>query len=330
MTMSKKYFKRKSTLTNEELANVESLQVSDLCLQTPNHIVQFDLVREDDSKVKYEVKTGTYLIQQTSSGCSLASTVIKNPEILKEIDSSRLILDEKDRFFNKLNLYDKIKTLRNRPQKRAILLCGKGGCGKSTNIAKAVKEMEDEQTSVIFWNTTEVSSSDINKFFTLQVEYAESVKRLILVIEDIGGGTVEDYHGSRGADSSLLQFLEGSHEVFKVPTFIIATTNNPEQSVGVLIDRPGRFDKVIEILPPNASDSVALMEFIAERRLDDAEKEAIKKASKEEFSIAHLQEVVVRSLLEDKTFTEVVNELIKHKKKFKDGFQDPVRGIGLK
>ena len=151
-----------------------------------------------------------------------------------------------------------------------------------------------------------------------------------MVIEDIGGGTVEDYHGSRSVDSSLLNLLDGVGKPFgTIPTFIIATTNNPEQAVGALIDRPGRFDKVIRMKTPSEKESMELLKFIAKKdELTDDEKEAAKIAAKNEFSIAHIQEIVVRSLLDDISMKEAAEQLKKHKDEFKEAFQE-VKKMGI-
>jgi len=160
---------------------------------------------------------------------------------------------------------------------------------------------------------------------------------LILIIEDIEGGTSEDDYSSKGINSSLLNFLDGVGNPFKgIPTFIIATTNNPERSVGALIDRPGRFDKVIEMKTPTADENYKLIKFILgdfEEEIEESDeslKEAADLAAKNEFSIAHLQESVVRSLLDDITIKEAVDQLVDHKKRFKEAFSKKPKGrLGL-
>ena len=152
-----------------------------------------------------------------------------------------------------------------------------------------------------------------------------------MIIEDIEGGTVEEYHGSRSSDSSLLNLLDGVGSPFKkIPTFIIATTNNPEQSIGALIDRPGRFDKVIPMDTPNEKQCLELLSFIAKKKLSEDDKKAAKIAAKEKFSIAHIQEIVVRSLLDDITTLEAAKQLKAHKEKCKNAFaENKPMGMGL-
>ena len=262
-------------------------------------------------------------------GVKLKKIKLKNYSLLKSIDNTSQILAEAKKFFTKLDVYSKL----NRDPKRALLLCSPPGVGKTAAITDVCQEfLKDKNTSVVTWDTSAVRSSSVNRFFMQHSEFSKKVERFIFVMEGIGGGTVEDHHGSRGADSSLLNLLDGIGNPFKgVPTFIIATTNNPEQSVGALIDRPGRFDKVIELKTPSEDECIKLLQFIAGKELSKEEVDAAKLAAKNEFSIAHLQEIVVRSLLDDTTMLEVAKQLVKHKTRFKNAFQDVKRlGIGDK
>ena len=195
--------------------------------------------------------------------------------------------------------------------------------------------LEDKGTAAVIWDTSEIRASSVNKFFLSRSKFHKDVKRLILIIEDIEGGTSEDDYSSKGINSSLLNFLDGVGNPFKgIPTFIIATTNNPERSVGALIDRPGRFDKVIEMKTPNAKECGELLEFIiGDKDRIKAEKglnEAAELSAKNEFSIAHLQESVVRSMLDDISVLDAVKQLVEHKKRFKEAFAKKPKGrLGL-
>jgi SpoVK/Ycf46/Vps4 family AAA+-type ATPase len=119
-----------------------------------------------------------------------------------------------------------------------------------------------------------------------------------------------------------LNLLDGIGVTFKLPTFIIATTNHPESLLQALADRPGRFDLLIKLDPPSHEEKVRLLSFIAKRELSDEEKDCIGKKGTEDFSVAHLEEIVVRSLLHDKTYMEVIQEMIDHTKLFKRNFED--------
>jgi len=315
----------------EDLADksVKELPESDLTIQTDTHIIQFEHTEEEKERKKYVIKPGCFTMTDTNAGIVLESFKLRDYTLLKTIDNTSMIIKERDRFFNNLGVYKELK----RDPKRAILLCSPPGVGKSSAINEVCKSsLEKKGTSVIIWDTSDIRANSVNKFFLNRSQFNKDVKRLIMVIEDIEGGTVDDDYGPRAAVSSLLNFLDGVGNPFKgVPTFIIATTNNPEKSVGALIDRPGRFDKVIEMKTPGKSEMADLLKFITEKDdLDKDELEAAQLAADNEFSIAHIQEAVVRSKLDDITILQAVKQLVDHKKRFKEAFQKaPKKRLGL-
>ena len=308
---------------------VKSIPESDLTIQTDTHIIQLEYNEQTNSRKQFIIKEGCFVMSDTAVGVILERFELREYNLLKTIDNTSMILKERDRFFSKLDIYKEL----NKDPKRAILLCSPPGVGKTATINDVIKSsLEDKGTAAVIWDTSEIRASSVNKFFLNRSKFHKKVKRLILIIEDIEGGTSEDDYSSKGINSSLLNFLDGVGNPFKgIPTFIIATTNNPERSVGALIDRPGRFDKVIEMSTPNAKECFQLLCFI--RKCNNKEDEidaAAKLAAKNDFSIAHLQEAVVRSMLDDITIKEAVEQLVEHKRRFKEAFsKKPTSSIGL-
>ena len=320
------FFKLKKITDVSKLKEGDKIPESDLTIQEKSKILQFDHVEPDDETPATIIKPGSFAIEDTAMGVKLKKMQLRSYNLLKSVNNTQQILDEANKFFSKISAYHDL----GRDPKRAALLCSPPGVGKTAAITDVCQEfLKDKGTCVITWDTSSVRSSSVNRFFLQHSEFHKGVKRLIFIMEDIGGGTVEDHHGSRGADSSLLNLLDGIGSPFKgIPTFIIATTNNPEQSVGALIDRPGRFDKVIELKTPSAAECRELLAFISKRVLTEEELEAADLAAKNQFSIAHLQEVVVRSLLDDVSMMTVTKQLIKHKERFRNAFQD-VKRLGM-
>jgi ATP-dependent 26S proteasome regulatory subunit len=202
--------------------------------------------------------------------------------------------------------------------------------GKSSSIEKFCGDAmnEDAGTVVMIWPTSEIEADSLVRFLTARSEYTAECSRLILIIEDIGGGERDGDHGRSGVDSGLLNLLDGVGVTFRLPTFIIATTNHPENLLESLADRPGRFDLMMELNPPTPDERALLLAFIAKRELTADEIEAVKQVGANEFSIAHLEECVVRAELHDKTYPEVIKELIEHSKKYKKGF-DKRKSLGM-
>lgn len=317
----KKITKFKDLVEGQEL----ELPESDLCFQNEESIVQMKYARPDEDR-KYEVKPGIFAFTETSAGIILTKVELKQRDLLTSIDNTVKIINEAKTFFSRLHVYEKL----NRPKKRGVLLFSRPGLGKTSAIEKVCNEFvkEDPGTVVILWPTSEIEADSVVRFFTSRSEYAAECTRLILVIEDIGGGERDGDRGTSPVDSGLLNLLDGVGLTFRLPTFIIATTNHPENLLESLADRPGRFDLMLELNAPSHKEKIELLAFISKRDLTDEEKEAVGSKGTEEFSIAHLEEIAVRSLLHDKDYPAVIKELVDHSKRYKKNFEKD-RNLGL-
>ena len=301
------------------------LPESDLCFQNENQIIQMKYDRPEEDK-KYEILPGIYTLSETSVGIVTTTLELKKRVLLESVDNTKQILKEARTFFSKLHVYEKL----NRPKKRGVLLYSKPGLGKTSAIEKFCGDAlaEDAGTVVLIWPTSEIEADSLVRFLTSRSEYNEKCTRLILIIEDIGGGERSGSGGQQGVDSGLLNLLDGVGVTFRLPTFIVATTNHPENLLESLADRPGRFDLLLELNPPTAEERVQLLTFIAKRDLTTDECEAIKDKSANSFSIAHLEEVAVRSELHDKTYAQVIKELVEHHKRYEKAFSKS-NGMGF-
>jgi len=304
---------------------VLELPESDLCFQSENVIVQMKYERPEEDR-KYEIKPGIYTFVDSSSGLVTSKVELKKRVLLETFDNTKQILKEARTFFNKLDVYERL----GRPKKRGVLLYSRPGLGKTSAIEKFCGDAiaEDAGTVVIIWPTSDIEADSVCRFLSTRSEYTAECTRLVLIIEDIGGGERDGDHGRSAVDSGLLNLLDGVGVTFKLPTFIVATTNHAENLLESLADRPGRFDLMLQLSPPTHSEKVVLLEFISKRELTDEERECIGMKGTEDFSIAHLEEVAVRSLLHDKTYKQVVTELVEHSKRFKKNFEEK-KSLGL-
>lgn len=327
--MGKFKIKHKTLLKDIFDGKADYIYESDLAIQDEGMLLQFEYEKDEIQK-QVVVKPGSYNLTKTAFGIDVVPLEFVDRDILKSITNTSKILAEADRFFNNLHVYEELK----QPKKRGILLYGTPGQGKSVSIAQASKDLKakDPGAVVINWPTSEIEPSNVFKFLTSYSEFDKACTRLILVIEDIGGSSHESYHRRDEVSSSLLNLLDGVNNVFKLPTLILSTTNHPENLMRSLADRPGRFDMMLEIESPSYSERVALTEFIAKRALSTEEKEALdekKNPGAQNFSIAHLQEVVIRSRLHGSSIDTVIKELLEHSRKFKTDFAKPKKKTGF-
>ena len=315
---AKKRFKAKKATKISDIAELVLkgddffLEESDLSLQDDTYIIQFDLEKKEEKKrEKYTIKPGIYNIAASQSGLFLTELEFKKQDLLKTNNNTETILGEVGKFFNNLETYTKYDI----DPKRAILMYGPPGTGKTSSITEACNGLvkEDKGTVVINWNASSIRSSDVLDFFTSGSDYDEKCTRVVIVIEDIGM-SVENYSGAKEVDRSLLNFLDGSGVAFRVPTFIMATTNYAHNLPENLISRPGRFDLVVEVGYPNRKDRVALLEFIMKTKLSDDDKKALESKDCDKFSAAHLKEVFIRSQLNGVGIQETIRQLKEHAK----------------
>lgn len=299
-----------------------SLPESDLCFQDTQRVYQFEFIEPEDKR-SYTIEPGIFSFTETTGGIVLSKMELRERVLLDTAMSTKLILNEAKTFFSRLHVYERLK----RPKKRGVLLYSSPGMGKTSAIEKFCHDAiaEDKGTVILIWPTSSVDPESISRFLSQNSDYAEACTRLVLIIEDIGGGEREGGHSRGGVTSGLLNLLDGVGVTFRLPTFIIATTNHPENLLSSLANRPGRFDLMVELTPPSSEERIKLLEFVCKREVTDDEKEAITMKGTEKFSIAHIEEVVVRAELHDKSFKKVVEELVKHAELFNKNFENKGR-----
>lgn len=321
-------FKVKKITEFASLTEGEEIELpeSDLCFQDGNRIYQWEYIEPKDSR-KFQVEPGIFQLTESTAGINLAKMDLRPRFLLDTATNTSIILKEARTFFSRLHVYEKL----NRPKKRGVLLYSNPGMGKTSAIEKFCHDAlaEDKGTVVLVWPTSQIEADSVANFLATQSEYTKECTRLVLIIEDIGGGERDGEHGRSAVTSGLLNLLDGVGLTFRLPTFIIATTNHPENLLSSLANRPGRFDLMVELQPPNNDEKIKLLEFVCKREVTQEEKDAITMKGTEKFSIAHIEEVVVRAELHDKSFKQVVQELVKHAELFNKNFASKEKALGF-
>lgn len=321
MGESESKFKLKRSTSVKDLmdGNVEFIPTSDLCIEAAGQIMQFDFIEGEEKVEKTIIRPGVYTILATQMGLKLEPTELSLGNILETIVNTTRIKGEANTFFSRLHVYEK----RNKPKKRSILLYSAPGMSKTTSIKKTIMDLMKEDPGVValVWPTSEVKPESVQKLLSFAAEYDPTCTKLILVAEDIGGAEVEGNYSPRGVDSGLLNLLDGVQDTFKIPTFIMATTNYPQNLLSALANRPGRFDELIEMEGPSTEERLKLVEFMAQRSLTEDEIKSLSVTDAKHLSIAHLSEIVDRSELHDKSISQTTKEILAHMEKFNNGFE---------
>lgn len=219
-------------------------------------------------------------------------------------------------FFSKLHIYKKHGITQPR---RGALIYGPAGTGKTCSIRLAIKDViKDGKTMVIFWSTDRYKSGFIKQIFEF-IDYGKVVEKVVLVVEDIGGSEYDK--GIRESESSLLSILDNAEGTFKLPTAILATTNFPETLLANLTDRPGRFDEKINVGFPTSDNRVKLLRFFLKEKVTKEFEEEIRNKKYDEFSAAHLKEIILRAELNDLTYMAATKQLLEEQQQYKNYFK---------
>lgn len=258
---------------------------------------------EEDTLDEYEVRPGIWKIIKTNAGMRMIPAEFSKEEILESFVNTKELENKIDAFFKKIDLgvYEKLKV---EIPKRAALVWGPAGTGKSQSITQVANKYTKlyNDTTVCIWNTDAIDPFDVKNF--IQTFTYKGTKKLILIAEDLGGIEIDQV--KLKSMSSLLSLLDNKEKTFKIPVYIVATTNHPASFLGNLTNRPQRFDIKIHVDNPTGPQRSELLQFFLRNftaeysppEVDDA-CNMIAKTKYNDFSVAHLQEIITRSQLDD-------------------------------
>lgn len=199
--------------------------------------------------------------------------------------------------------------------KRAYLMFGPAGCGKTSLISLLAKEVITSKGIVLNINTGD--QIELYADAIKDIRDIEKEKPIIIIIEDIDG-----YAESNGYVSRLLNILDGAYQTDNV--IIIATTNYPERLEERFSSRPSRFDVRVLIDVP----SPEVREFYIKSKLkpDDLKSiditEWVKKT--EGFTLDHLKELILLTFILNNPFDsslEQIKEMVRNTK---------IQGVSIK
>lgn len=295
---------------------------SDYSLLVGKKFYQFDFQEQSANENPVEVHPKIYSMIQTNFGIKLVETHYTDNKLLDGFLTTQQLEEKIYAFFSKLNIYKEM----GRFAKRCVLLYGPPGTGKSSTIRKVItKFMADNKTSVIIWPTDKIEAGDVKNFLKRLTYHVE---KLIFVVEDIGG--IEMENARMRSESSLLALLDNEEQSFKIPTQILATTNYPEALLPNITRRPGRVDDLVSLQPPSAEAREQLLKFfMGVETLDKDLSRLITSKLCNEFTPAHLSEVVIRSKLYDMTMDESIRNMAKDIEKYKNSFVENKQSLGF-
>lgn len=308
--------KAKNRLSDLKIGDV--VNESDFASMSPDGtFVQLEYVEDRDELPPYKVKPGIWAIAKDMMGLTLVKTSFTKEDILEEFIYTKDITDKIDSFFSKLHVY---KDFGIDVPTRKMMLYGPPGSGKTTAINKvAEKYASHGDTAVVVWHTDKFEAHTI-KDFLKSFHYEPEVKKVILIVEDLGGVEVDEVR--MRSESSLLSLLDNKESTFKIPTLVLSTTNFIQIFMGNLTNRPGRFDDKIKVSFPKAEYRKALLKFFSKDKATTEQMNLIESSKCDKFTPAHIRETIIRSAIYDKTMEAVIEELQQEIEIYNKGFDD--------
>jgi hypothetical protein len=165
---------------------------------------------------------------------------------------------------NIFNMFRKSEEFRRYglPVKRAIILEGSPGCGKTMICRHVAAALKGEVT--VLWVTSKAieSSSAISNAF----ELARKLSPSLIVMEDLDliSGTRFDDQETLGEMLNQLDGVSANENIV-----VIATTNKVASLDEALRDRPGRFDRIYRLGKPSAETARMIAEsYLKERGIN--------------------------------------------------------------
>lgn len=192
--------------------------------------------------------------------------------------------------------------------KRGFLLWGKPGAGKTSLIQLLIKDICEEYKGIVYF----VEDPNIAKEAFTLIRKIESDRPIVALMEDIDS-LLQQY-----SENKYLSLLDGESQVDNI--VFIATTNYPSRLDPRFVDRPSRFDTIIKLDMPSEEARKHYLN-IKEPSLTGEELNKWLKATNN-FSLAHLRELLIAVKCLDQDFNETVKRIANMKNRKDENSKD--------
>jgi len=244
------------------------------------------------AEVVNELPPGAYRCRQSNQGPYLERMPIEIDSLLTLPDSAvETLLAEFKKFWTLRENFSK----RGFTFKRGLLMWGPPGSGKTSAIWQMTQELVRlHRGVVVFIEHPGLATACIGLLRRIEPD-----RPMITIMEDLDA--LVGQHGDHG----FLALLDGETQISNVVH--VATTNYPEYLDRRFVDRPSRFDTIMRVGMPSA-DARRVYFKAKEPSLDEVTLERWVQRT-EDYSIAHLREVIIAIKCFDQTEEDVFSRL---------------------
>ena len=244
------------------------------------------------AEVVQELPPGAYRCRASNQGPYLERMPIEIDSLLTLPDSAvEVLLDEFKKFWTlRQNFSERGFTF-----KRGLLMWGPPGSGKTSAIWQMTKELVSlHRGVVVFIEDPGLATTCIGLLRRIEPD-----RPMITIMEDL------DALVGRHGDHGFLALLDGETQISNVVH--IATTNYPEYLDRRFVDRPSRFDTIMRVGMPSAAARRVYFKAKEPALDDDALERWVRRT--QDYSIAHLREVIIAVKCFDQTEDDVFTRL---------------------
>lgn len=276
---------------------------------TENHYIEVDREYENSTYfLVYKNIPGNLNLMPPNAYIVTIKNDVTGFELLPLLQDEFLDLGNEDinrvksnitKFFSSKNLYHNLG-LRH---KGAALLYGTPGCGKTSAILDIINSVQSDDIYTVYI-PKHLSLTVLNNF-----KITFEGKKIIIVLEELT-------ERLQSGTEDLLNFLDGYASWENC--YVLATTNYPEQLPANLVDRPGRFNDLVEFKCPTESEK---RQYLNLKGVNPEEIDKIVLKTKD-MSFDYISQIVVQSALREIKPSEYISTLESIKKKVKGSFKN--------
>lgn len=262
----------------------------------------------DDNNESQEIPNGVYRMKLTEHGPLIVEMQLEGDKYINLRGTEGRIYQDVKNFLEKRHIFEK-EQLRH---KRGCLLYGEPGNGKTREVCKVLERCKEDNIIGLF------VPSSIDLDYLLEFREGFTGKNVVIILEEL----TERTNGGRSVEE-LLSFLDGESSWNNC--YVIATTNYPENLPNNVIDRPGRFDIIIDFPCPTDHEKEL---YLLGRNVDPAEIPEILDQS-DKMSLDYLVHAVTEGRIWNKKICDVLKEMKERKRKIKDSFEKQEEALGF-
>ncbi len=230
---------------------------------------------------------GVYEGVRTQNGPALKEVELEMDDLVSLPDSaSSRILSEIAHFWKLKPAFE----ARGLIHKRGVLIYGPPGTGKTVTIDQLLHAVVSDGGFGLLIDSPGFGSTLLRMIRGIHPDVP-----IVAILEDLEHMIDDD-------DSELVSLLDGEHQVANV--VYVATTNHFEKIGPRFVDRPSRFDLLVEVGPPSRASRRRYL-AAKEPNLTGEQLDAWADAT-DGLTVAHLRELIVLCCCYEKTFPEAL------------------------